>query len=227
MLKTTLPILSICLATFSFAANATSQFTLSSTYTENHKRYEVRDLTQSVYVADIHWQATEIDVIVTQGHQSQLGKLVINGEQVSAYSPQEDILWQAHRGNKPLCLPELMPEFALAYLEELKEGEEIRCDGPLLKAKKLAPFTISLHGVTERGYEIKVGPGSIGMWFFMDAFTFEIDVNQKTMAHFSGLLPAPDPREDEMAYLYYDGRLHQEYAIATIPQAVFEHGEGR
>jgi hypothetical protein len=162
---------------------------------------------------------------VSEGHPSQLGYLLITSEHVTAHNLEGEQLWENSRGTKPLCLPELLPEFAIAYLPELQAGNTIVCDGPILKARKLAPFKVSLKEASESGYIFEVGPGSIGMWFFMDTITFGIDETLTRMTHYYGMLPAPDSKETNLAYRQHTGPTGADYEIVRIPRNFFEPEE--
>ena len=216
MKNTALPLAALL---FALSANATTQ--LTSHIANNSKSYRVHDNNTLMYDTQVSWHQTGLDLQVLQGHASQLGRLSITHSKVIAFDSTNRMLWQDKRSSLPICIPELFPEFAKAYFKELKAGKSIKCHGPIIKAKKLAPFKFELIAETSNSLIIEVGPGSIGMMFFMDSITMTLNKDATHLQDFSGILPAPERLLGKMAYLEVKELSQADYPIATIDKAVF------
>lgn len=199
---------------------------LISSVTQSGKHYRVADATGPIYQARLSWSGSGLVSEIDIGHPSQIGRVRADKKRVIAENAQGDPLWSQERGNDPLCLPELFPEFARAYIDDLSQGRKIRCEGPVLKASKLAPFEVSMISETlseQSGrYRFIVEPGSLGMWFFMDPITFELDLSTNRMTWYDGVLPAPVSPQGKMAYRTMTDNVGSDYPVASIDRTVFE-----
>ncbi|WP_010366486.1 hypothetical protein [Pseudoalteromonas citrea] len=183
---------------------------MSHKLTDTGKIYSVhssqKQKSTTLYSADIDVQTNQVTVTVSQGHPAQIGKLIIDHEEVVAHSSNGKIAWRESRKSKEkLCLPEMFAEFIRVHLNTLKSGKTLTCYGPILKAKKLAPFNVALKSDTPDSLVFEVGPGSFGMWFFMDTVEIHLNKAATKMIYYKGITPAPQGLEGKMAYLEYKG----------------------
>ena len=215
-----LMLMAASMITFSSLANTS----IVSSYTENTKQYKVLKGDTALYQAQLDWSRNNIKLSVSKGHASQMGSLLITKKEVIARDVNGSLLWRDERADLPLCLPELFGEFALSYFDELKAGKSIKCLGPILKAKKLAPFKFNLVSSKGERHTIEVGPGSLGMMFFMDTIEFQLDLSVLQVTKFKGLSPAPMALVGKMRYLEIDKEqgLNLNYQVAKIDKKVFE-----
>ncbi|RJE73338.1 hypothetical protein BGP78_03500 [Pseudoalteromonas sp. MSK9-3] len=186
---------------------------MSHKLTDTGKIYSVhlsqKQKNTTLYSADIDVQTNQVTVTVSQGHPAQIGKLIIDDEEVVAHSSNGKIAWRESRKPKDkMCLPALFGEFILAHLDPLKSGKTLTCYGPILKAKKLAPFNVALIKDTPDTLVFEIGPGSFGMWFFMGTVEVHLNKTATKMVYYKGITPAPQGLEGKMAYLEYEGKIN-------------------
>jgi hypothetical protein len=111
------------------------------------KKYQLAQEGELVYQTSFSRHQDKLVQQVQLGHPSQLGLLELMQGQVVAYQPDGSISWQDQR-QQPLCLPELFGEFIRLHRTTLFTGATIHCEGPILKAAKLAPFQMMLQQQT-------------------------------------------------------------------------------
>lgn len=164
------------------------------------KKYQLSQEGELVYQTSFSRHQDKLVQQVQLGHPSQLGLLELMQGQVVAYQPDGSISWQDQL-QQPLCLPELFGEFIRLHRTTLLTGETIHCEGPILKAAKLAPFQIMLQQQTTDRLTFVVKPGSFGMWLFMDPVYLETDRQVRRIFRYQGVWPAPVGRSGKMQYL--------------------------
>ncbi|ASD68194.1 hypothetical protein [Pseudoalteromonas piscicida] len=194
-----------------------AELLLGATFGENSKTYYVKQQDSFLYKAKATWQAERFELDIAKGHPSQLGKLLIVDDTVTAFDQSGELIWQDNKKDTDkLCLPELFGEFIKAHVEQLLNGEKLKCLGPVLKAKKLAPFTVSYKGEKAGKHRFQVGPGSLGMWLFMDSVDIYFNENLNRIVSYAGVTPAPVNKHKKMAYLEFQGALYTDNQVALI-----------
>lgn len=206
--------------TISAPSLANQQINMTTSISKGSKQLTITQTGTPLYEAQALWSPTIFSLSVTTGHQKQKGTIVINSSSVQAFNQQQRLLWEDKRIDKKVCLPELFGEFVRAHLEQLKSGESINCVGPIIKAKKLAPFNIYLEQHNAKELLVKVGPGSIGMWFFMDEIKIRMNADASKILAYNGVSPAPKTVNGEMAYLDIASELKNPLAVANIENSV-------
>lgn len=194
-----------------------SETKISNKSLENTKVYSVEKSTKTLYEAKATWEPDFFEMHILQGHPSQMGSLKIDSRSVTAFDESGNLQWQDQR--KPsdkLCIPELFSEFIRAHADTLQRGEAIKCLGPVLKAKKLAPFEVSFEGNKNGQHVYHIGPGSIGMWFFLNTIEIHFSSNMEYLTFYSGTTPAPVGIDQTMEYLTFTGKIRDENKIALI-----------
>lgn len=87
---------------------AHAEFLLGATFGENSKTYYVKQQGSFLYKAKATWQAERFELDIAKGHPSQLGKLLIVDDTVSAFDLSGELIWQDNKKDTDkLCLPEL------------------------------------------------------------------------------------------------------------------------
>ncbi|WP_070963257.1 hypothetical protein [Vibrio sonorensis] len=211
----------VAIASFNVASSEGDSISISSTKTPLGKSYQVTNGNNKMYDAEVRWSNDAIELHIKHGHPSQIGSVLITDNKVTAFSSDARLLWSNERGQLPLCLPELFPEFARANIETLKNGKKIKCSGPILKAKKLAPFQFSIKKQDTQTITINVGPASLGMAFFMDDIEFDMNASLTKMTRFSGVLPASEDPNGKMRYQKTKDAELTSYFVADIQQSLF------
>ncbi|MGC9461860.1 hypothetical protein [Vibrio genomosp. F10] len=199
---------------------ANESITMSASSTKNSQSLEIAQAGTTLYAVKSQWNREQFSLVVKTGHEKQRGEIVIDGASVQAFNLQNQLLWEDSRVDQKVCLPELFGEFIRAHLEELKQGQSISCVGPIIKAKKLAPFKIYLEKQTNNALLFKVGPGSIGMWFFMDEVSISMNTDATQILSYRGVSPAPKTLEGKMAYLSIVTPLTEPLDVAELKASI-------
>ena len=199
-----------------------NSISIEQSHTDSSKHYVVTQQGKPLYHAKLSWQADKASMHILQGHQSQLGALIIYHDEVVAYTPEGTVKWRSVRKKTDkICLPEMFPEFIQAHLSQLKSGVKLTCKGPIFKAKKLAPFSVSIDDYNDQQIIAKVGPGSIGMWFFMDTINLHLDKSAHHITYYDGTTPAPIKTSGKMTYLTYRGTISKKNQVSSVSNSVF------
>ncbi len=162
--------------------------------------------TQVLYRGRIQPTPTGLTATVAEGHPSQLGTLVLAGAQLTVTDAQGKPLW-SETLNRPLCLPELHPEFIGAQWDRLAVGAEpLACGIPILKARKVARVQWERLPDGPGGERIvELQPGTLGMRLFLRPTRLTFSPDGQSLLAQSGQFesvrdPASGPR-------YLQGRL--------------------
>lgn len=206
--------------TISSPAWANESINMSVLFTENSKKLQISKADIRLYNAQALWSNDSFSLLVTTGHEKQQGKIVIDNTSVKAFDKQATLLWEDQRSEQKVCLPELFGEFIRAHLQELKNGKSIKCVGPIIKAKKLAPFKVYLEEQSENELLIKIGPGSISMWFFMNDISIRMNASGTKVLAYDGLSPAPKTLNGKMAYLNVSTELTPPLNVAKVEKTI-------
>ena len=204
----------------SYASTKNASIEMTGNYTQSSKNLVIKKANTTLYEANAHWTKERFTLEVDTGHNAQLGSIVITSSLVQALDEQGKLLWDNERLNEKVCLPELFGEFIRAHLTELIQGKNLTCVGPIIKAKKLAPFKVYLAKQQNNTLEVKIGPGSIGMWFFMDEVTMLLNADASQVLAYDGVSAAPETLTGDMAYLTISSPLGTPLDIATIESSV-------
>jgi hypothetical protein len=187
-----------------------------------HKQYQLSQQGELVYQTRFVRYQDKLVQEVLSGHPSQLGVLELMQNQVVAYQPDGTISWQDEL-QQPLCLPELFGEFIRLHRTVLLAGTTVHCEGPILKAAKLAPFQLMLQQQTADRLTFVVKPGSFGMWFFMNPIYLETDRQVQRIFRYQGVWPAPVGRDGKMQYLTTDWSDPQGMLITDFVHPAMQH----
>lgn len=208
------------LFSISFVTTASNSVTINTLVKPNSHQLKIIKNDHLLYHANTQWSASDVVLNVSVGHQTQRGKIVINRNSVSAFNELGEPLWQDDRLDNKVCLPELFAEFIRANLTELKKEQSITCVGPVLKAKKLAPFKVTLLSQTPEQLIVNIGPGSFGMWFFMDNIELILNNDATYVLAYKGITPAPSSLSGKMSYLNMTASSKVNYPIAKIENTI-------
>jgi hypothetical protein len=164
------------------------------------KQYKLSQANGITYASRMWLEKTKLTQHIQSGHPQQLGRLEINQGKVIAYSSSGKILWD-NRYQRPICLPELFGEFIRLHHQPLIAGKTILCDGPIIKAAKLAPFKVRLVKTSKDRRTFEISPGSIGMHFFMNPIFLDTDLTVKRVYRYQGVLPLATSISGEIEYI--------------------------
>jgi hypothetical protein len=199
---------------------ANEPINMTALFSNNSKQLKITQSGTTLYVAKALWSKEIFSLVVTTGHEKQQGKIIINNTAVQAFNQYEQLLWQDERVDQKVCLPELFGEFIRAHITRLKQGESINCVGPIIKAKKLAPFKVYLAQQSKNELLVNIGPGSIGMWFFMNEISIRMNADASEIIAYNGVSPAPQTLSGEMAYLNISTTLAKPLEVAKIDDSI-------
>ncbi len=199
---------------------ASEPINMVASFSKNSKHLQISQSGTTLYDVHALWSAESFSLSVTTGHEKQQGEIIINNTSVQAFNQQGDLLWGDERVDQKVCLPEFLGEFIRAHIEPLKQGKSIACVGPIIKAKKLAPFKIYLEEQSKNELLVKVAPGSIGMWFFMDEIAIRMNADASKILAYNGVSPAPKTLHGKMAYLNISTALEKPLDVAKIDSSI-------
>jgi hypothetical protein len=150
-------------------------------------------------------------------HPYQIGRIRIRAGRADGLNPDGSVLWSG-RTPRALCLPELLPEVAVAYDAAIRKGG-FACMTPVPKAKKLAPLSIRRLADGKDGRRrYEVGPGSLGMRLFIDASVLEVTADGVALLAQRGQFEAAW-RAGRFRYIEGDAVYAAPRRIAPLPGA--------
>lgn len=154
---------------------------------------------------------------VDVAHPYQIGRVRMRQGVAEGLAVDGRVLWSGTT-QRALCLPEMLPEVAVAYDAQIRGGRFI-CMTPVPKAKKLAPLSIRRLGDGKDGRRrYEVGPGSLGMRFFMDSTVLELSADGKTLLAQRGQFEAAR-KEAKFRYLMGEAVYASPRAVGALPAA--------
>lgn len=142
------------------------------------------------------------EVQVLEGHPAQLGSFQVVGRRLNVRNAQGQALW-AEELTQPLCLPELSGEFVRANWNRLTVGSPpLGCVTPIIKARKVAPVQWRrLPDLPSGERVVELGPGSLGMRFFLTPTRFTFSADGALILAQQGQFEAPPRIDGRAAYL--------------------------
>jgi hypothetical protein len=143
-----------------------------------------------------------LEVQVLEGHASQRGSYRLEAGRLEVHDSEGQPLW-AENLTQPLCLPELSGEFVRAHWNRLALGSEpLRCVTPIIKARKVAPLQWRRLPDGPGGERIvELGPGSLGMRFFMIPTRMTFSADGTLLLAQQGQFEAPPRIDGRASYL--------------------------
>ncbi|MEK0160669.1 hypothetical protein WLQ65_16245 [Pseudoalteromonas piscicida] len=111
-----------CLAIASPIVHA--ELLLGATFGENSKTYYVKQQDSFLYKAKATWQAERFELDIAKGHPSQLGKLLIVDDTVSAFDLSGELIWQDNKKDTDkLCLQNFLVNLSKRTLSNYLMGK--------------------------------------------------------------------------------------------------------
>lgn len=163
-----------------------------------------------------------LEVQVLEGHASQRGSYRLEAGRLEVRDSEGQPLW-AENLTQPLCLPELSGEFVRAHWNRLALGSEpLRCVTPIIKARKVAPLQWRRLPDGPRGERIvELGPGSLGMRFFMIPTRMTFSPDGTLLLAQQGQFEAPPRIDGRASYLRGAAVFTQARLTEAWPSAAF------
>ncbi|XZG69731.1 hypothetical protein ACTSKR_13880 [Chitinibacteraceae bacterium HSL-7] len=182
------------------AAQAHASIRWEQSGSDQAKQYTLSHSNGSAYDTRFLLKQGALIQQIQSGHPQQLGRLEIDQNKVTAYRPDGQIVLNSSR-QQSICLPELFGEFIRLHRQALTAGKTLRCQAPIIKAAKLAPFKVRQIKTSASRRTFEISPGSIGMSFFMRPIYLETDLAIKRIHHYQGALPMTKSASGKLDYL--------------------------
>lgn len=169
------------------------------------------------YASRVLAQANRVDWVIATGHPSQRVSVNITPGLVIATDDSGRERWRAVP-DAPVCLPELMAEFAVQSDAQARSNDGLRCVTPIDKARKLAPLRLRRladAGDGSRVYE--VGPGSLGMRLFFGRQVLRVSADGRELLAASGQFEVARALQGRLRYANGELRYARSRPLQRLP----------